>query len=470
MILLFFSSYWWHQTHFWFGWLEADDYQPALVSQIAGDFNGEVIFNDEVKTMVFSDQIIQAIDEAQTDIKVAMFALTSPDLVAALLRARERGVIVSLVLDKSNRQRHYGPLAEFYQAGQVVEVGQDEGVDAGRLFMHHKFVLIDAAGSQPVLLTGTVNWTTLQECYDPSFLLVVRQPEVVDVYRQEFDRLWRGIANLDKLHQSGYQPWTAEFQFDNSNLELWWGPGFKTNSWQQRIIDLINSAQTNIRVAIWQLTDRSIARALLARAASGVSVQIISDDYNLWAKDSEFSYLFKERARLGLDNLEIISDGWRSLDLDNIYQAADGGFFNSYFHRHDLLIDDRMLTMGTANWTYRGFWQNDENALVTDDQEIIQAWLNSWNYHYQALRSKKLLLTGTATGFTLDSQQAAGWQNENLLAICEVSGAVRPPEILLQTVLTDSSTTFSIAAPCPQPINLFIYNNQNDLLASGWLE
>jgi phosphatidylserine/phosphatidylglycerophosphate/cardiolipin synthase-like enzyme len=223
-------------------------------------------------------------------------------------------------------------------------------------------------------------------------------------------------------------------------------------------------------VAIWQLTDRSIARALLARAASGVSVQIISDDYNLWAKDSEFSYLFKERARLGLDNLEIISDGWRSLDLDNIYQAADGGFFNSYFHRHDLLIDDRMLTMGTANWTYRGFWQNDENALVTDDQEIIQAWLNSWNYHYQALRSKKLLLTGTATGFTLDSQQAAGWQNENLLAICEVSGAVRPPEILLQTVLTDSSTTFSIAAPCPQPINLFIYNNQNDLLASGWLE
>jgi phosphatidylserine/phosphatidylglycerophosphate/cardiolipin synthase-like enzyme len=132
-----------------------------------------------------------------------------------------------LVLDKSNRQRHYGPLAEFYQAGQVVEVGQDEGVDAGRLFMHHKFVLIDAAGSQPVLLTGTVNWTTLQECYDPSFLLVVRQPEVVDVYRQEFDRLWRGIANLDKLHQSGYQPWTAEFQFDNSNLELWWGPGFK---------------------------------------------------------------------------------------------------------------------------------------------------------------------------------------------------------------------------------------------------
>jgi phosphatidylserine/phosphatidylglycerophosphate/cardiolipin synthase-like enzyme len=91
LILLFFSSYWWHQTHFWFGWLEADDYQPALVSQIAGDFNGEVIFNDEVKTMVFSDQIIQAIDEAQTDIKVAMFALTSPDLVAALLRAREKG-------------------------------------------------------------------------------------------------------------------------------------------------------------------------------------------------------------------------------------------------------------------------------------------------------------------------------------------------------------------------------------------
>jgi len=445
---------------------QRDNYYPQTKERIGANLDLEILFNDQVKSDVFSQRIVQVIDGAKQSIKIAMFALTSPAIISALDRAEGRGVVIELVFDESNRERYYASLINVFLEGQAVSGGVDDEVYNVGYYMHNKFVLIDNGLADARLIAGTLNWTDWQEQYDPSYLIITSRPEILEVYNAEWERLWSGISGTNKLRQSNYQPWAAEFVYNNATLELWWGPGFKENSFHQRLLDLIAQAENNISVAIWQLTDYDLARALLAKAIQGVKISIITDDFNFWSSNSEFSYLLKQKELLGLDNMEIITDSWRSVDLDKIYQVEGEDFFNSYFHRHELLVDNKILALGTANWSYRGFWGNDESNLVTDDLNVIQAWQESWNYHYQNLQAQELYFEKNDQVLTLVNgfDKLIG---KNLLAICEVSNEAVKPLILGQATLNDLNRDVEMIGSCPHLIQVFVYDDDNKLVGAG---
>ncbi|MFW0837443.1 MAG: phospholipase D-like domain-containing protein [Candidatus Komeilibacteria bacterium] len=447
-------------------WLNDKNYNPLITKRINAPIDFNIFFNDVVGDDVLSSRIIAAIDSARSSIKIAMFALTSPQIISALDRADKRGVIIKLVYDESNRNRYAVALGKFFDTGMARGAGVDNPKHNIGYYMHHKFIIIDEGFDDEQLITGSLNWTDWQQQYDPSYFIITRRPEIINIYNQEFMRLWRGQSGVAKLRDNDYQPWIGEFKYNNATLELWWGPGFKENSYRQRLLDLITAATQSIEVAIWQLTDRDIAQALLVQATKGVSVAIVTDDYTLWSRDSAFPYLIKQKEQLGLDNLIIASDSWRSVDLDNIYKIVGRDFFNSYFHRHGALIDNKILALGTANWSYRGFWSNDESGLVTDDFDMIQAWQQSWDYHYHSLQAQELHFFKNEQVLTL-GDKFDQFYGKNLLAICELSGDSVKPLILSQTILADLNQKIMLKGDCPNVVQVFIYDDNNKLLGAG---
>lgn len=96
------------------------------------------------------DYLIDQLRKAQTSIFIAMFTLTHPQLLQALIDAKNRGVNITVALD------HYAARGASRKA---VELLQDQKIpvifSSGLQLLHYKWAYIDR--SQAIL--GSTNWT-----------------------------------------------------------------------------------------------------------------------------------------------------------------------------------------------------------------------------------------------------------------------------------------------------------------------
>ncbi len=138
-----------------------------------------------------SNLIVREIAQAQKEILVAVYAFTSDDLAWALVKARQRGVNIQVVLDQEFDKENEGSKGSFL-AQQGLPVRRLSGLNTGRPekgagIMHQKFAVID----RKVVLTGSYNWTASAENFNDENLLLFRDAEpLAEEYRREFFRLW----------------------------------------------------------------------------------------------------------------------------------------------------------------------------------------------------------------------------------------------------------------------------------------
>lgn len=95
-------------------------------------------------------EIEKRIDSATSSIFIAMFTLTQKNLIAALIRAKERGVDVQLAID-----RYTARGASKKAVQQLVSSGIKIYLSSGLPLLHHKWAYIDNSN----LILGSTNWT-----------------------------------------------------------------------------------------------------------------------------------------------------------------------------------------------------------------------------------------------------------------------------------------------------------------------
>lgn len=121
--------------------------------------------------------VVDEIDKAKTTIHVQAYSFTSVPIAEAILRAKERGVQVNAILDKSNQ-------TDKYSAATMLE-NHDIPVliDAQHAIAHNKIIIIDKS----VLLTGSFNFTKAAEESNAENLLIIRgNDELVHKYLDNF--------------------------------------------------------------------------------------------------------------------------------------------------------------------------------------------------------------------------------------------------------------------------------------------
>jgi cardiolipin synthase A/B len=96
------------------------------------------------------EKLIETLDGAKKSIKVAIYTFTHPDLVAALIRAKNRGIDVLCVFDfDSARQTSKKAFVALKREGVPCRVSKRNGL------LHHKLLFVD----DTLVATGSANWT-----------------------------------------------------------------------------------------------------------------------------------------------------------------------------------------------------------------------------------------------------------------------------------------------------------------------
>ena len=459
LILLYFSS------KLDFNYFDYDFYLPKKEMILENEFLGKVYFNDEINSSQFKDLIIDSIAESKESIDISLYSLDMREIVDSLLLAQKRGVEVNLIFDQSKKNQHnrvFGKNSEF----NILNLGGD--ISKGGDYMHHKFAIFDRKTEKAKLLFGSFNYTALQERYDPSFILETRDKNIIEAFVQERNLIAQEIRGYKKIRENSYKPFNRKIQYSNGFVEVWFGPGFQKNSIKQRMIDLIDSAENNIDIIIWRATDNDIFKIILTKAQEGVRVKIITDDYYIWSNDSAFKGLARIVKQAKFENIEIVSDLYRTLDFNKQIQT-EKLYFNPYIHQHTLIVDDKIVLSGTNNWTYNGFFKNDESIMVSDVDFWVDGFKNSFQRHYKDLKGEKI-------SFNLENNQFSflednlDLKNKRLLIYNELSEEERIPKKCFEAEIYEKGLPFNIPQECNTMQSLiFILDNNNNLIASSYL-
>lgn len=352
--------------------------RPAETITVDAPFKSQVYFNNVLNQTTFLDGVVNLIDQSQKTLEIAMFSLDSSKVVDAIYRANTRGVQVTLVLDMSRSKKHSVVLASMPSGIKRVDVGSyNEQISTETTYMHHKFILIDRNTSNSKMLTGSMDFTEQGEKYQQSFYLVTPDQTLIKYYGKIFDLLKKGIYGSSKFDNESYNPWLVQIQYSDSYVSMWSSPGYQNQSVKYKILNLIQNAKSNIKIMMWQFTDKDIAKALVNRAKKGINVTIIEDDLFASDANSVIPFLQKTATDQKMNNLVVILDS-KSKKLIDLSKLRED--FNPFVHHHEMIVDDNTLLFGTMNWTEWGFTKNDEDTLITDNAYLIGEFEKTFQY------------------------------------------------------------------------------------------
>lgn len=113
--------------------------------------------------------IINAISQARKQILVQAFSFTHDGIAQALVAAHHRGVEVKLIADREQTR-----IMERGQVPAIAAAGVPVWLDGEHQSAHNKVMVIDAASREPVVITGSYNFTKAAQYKNAENVLVIR--------------------------------------------------------------------------------------------------------------------------------------------------------------------------------------------------------------------------------------------------------------------------------------------------------
>ena len=136
-----------------------------------------------------TETVVENVGKAKSTVLVQAYSFTSAPIAKALVDAKNRGVKVEVILDKSQRTEKYSG-ADF-----LLHAGVQTFIDAKHAIAHNKIMVIDSH----TILTGSFNFTKAAENSNAENLLVIENGVLAKKY----------TANWQK-HLEHSEPYTDE--------------------------------------------------------------------------------------------------------------------------------------------------------------------------------------------------------------------------------------------------------------------
>jgi phosphatidylserine/phosphatidylglycerophosphate/cardiolipin synthase-like enzyme len=124
--------------------------------------------------------LIKQMDGAKKSIKVMAYGFTATNLAEALIRAKRRGVDVTLIQDEKSAQNNRETLPILLAAG--IEVRSD----GKHAIQHNKVMLID----DDIVITGSYNFTNSAEKRNAENIMIVRSAYAAKRYADNWKIHW----------------------------------------------------------------------------------------------------------------------------------------------------------------------------------------------------------------------------------------------------------------------------------------
>jgi phosphatidylserine/phosphatidylglycerophosphate/cardiolipin synthase-like enzyme len=136
------------------------------------------------------------------------------------------------------------------------------------------------------------------------------------------------------------------------------------------LIAKIRNAKIRIHAAVYMLTDKRIAQALIKAKQRNVDVQIITD----------YSSVKSEYGKIIMLKENHIPTF--------VFQIPNKSRFTPLMHNKFAIIDNHVWT-GSFNWTVSANQQNQENVIYTDEAAVLERYVEQ----FETLKSRCVIHT-----------------------------------------------------------------------------
>ena len=161
---------------------------------VIGGRNVESYFSPSDRT---TSRILGLVNGAQHSLGFAVLSFTRTDIAGAILARKLAGVKVRGVFDKGIDQ-----FSQYtYLLGNGADVHLSTDVGPGDGLFHHKYAVVDAEDPSwnPVVLTGSHNWSSSAENQNDENSLIIRDAAIANQYLQEFAARYYQFGGGDSI-------------------------------------------------------------------------------------------------------------------------------------------------------------------------------------------------------------------------------------------------------------------------------
>lgn len=133
--------------------------------------------------------LVKHLDGAKKSIRVMAYGFTSAEISQALVRAKERGLVVELIQDDRTASNNSDAIAP------LVEVGIAVRNDAEHAIQHNKVILID----EDVVVTGSYNFTNSADKRNAENFMILKSAYAARRYAENWSAHWAHASPLTEV-------------------------------------------------------------------------------------------------------------------------------------------------------------------------------------------------------------------------------------------------------------------------------
>ncbi len=285
------------------------------------------------------EKLVALMDRAQTSLDVADYDFDLPNVADAMVRAKARGVTVRMVTDSDtlNDEKNEEIQAAFRKLrGARIPIVDDK---RGPI-MHHKFTVVDGEW----VSTGSWNYTIGDTYRLNNHMIVIRSRELAANYTGEFQKMFDNKQFGPNKTKGVPNP---VITINGTRIESYFAP---KDGVEDQIVSEIKGARRSIYFLAFSFTADKIAEAMLERRAAGAALGGV---FERTGSETEYSEYTKLKRR----GVEVYQDGnpW-------------------VMHHKVIIIDERIVIIGSFNFSDNADTQNDENLLIVHNPDIARAF------------------------------------------------------------------------------------------------
>ena len=315
----------------------ADLYFTDPYSPYAADENGGV------------DGILSAkIISAQENVDIAVNSLSLIILNNALIRAKERGVRVRVVIESDYLAANLSNLQSLIDAGIPIVGDQEKGI------MDNNFIVID----NKEVWTGSIILTRKGVYHGYNNLLHIDSQQLAENYTREFDEMFVNSAFGPNVVPDTPKPIVT---VEGTQIEVFFLPD---DLFAARLTELLNNAQSSIIFTAASFSSEEFGNLIRKRAGENI---IVSGVINNFALDPTRTSQYELFRNAGLDvrlgNPDIV-----------LYENV-------------LIIDSKIVIVGTYDFSKWAELTNDGNVLIIHNEAIAKKYLDEFE-HIQSTSQK----------------------------------------------------------------------------------
>ncbi len=249
---------------------------------------------------------IKTLQNAKHRIWISVYTLTDKEIIACLNKKADEDLIIELLIDKKQLKLVQNKLSNKIKITTVKQKG----------LMHQKIFVID-----DLCFLGSTNLTTSSLRMHDNLMVGLYSPLFASYLTSQINTI-NPPSLFDPSHDFEFYPL----------------PSLKA---LQRVVELINSAQSSIHVAMFTFTHQEIAEALINAQKRGVCVKVILDTLSSKGASKQIAQLLKGH---------------------HLFVATNRG--TQLMHHKMAWIDNEILILGSTNWTKSAFLKNQDGLMV----------------------------------------------------------------------------------------------------------